>query len=240
MRVFTITSSGSAPSAETSRRGSACQTAWQREVLTGASLPVGVIFLVIMTILGLMALRVATLEERMSGNASDRSLAFQAAEAALRDAELDVQCLKYNKAPATTFRPNVGLALAGATGPTRRAPMALLQSSGLVCGHPDDVGYAKPLSLSDASVPYGTLYGGARLAGVAGQPRYLIEPFLLDSKNYYRITARGFGLDPTTQVTLQEVFRGVTAMTSFSKLVHLGRSLQGWVGRLRRCWQRPS
>ena len=63
-----------------------CPMATHRMRERGVSLVVGLIFLVVLTILGLMALRVATLEERMSGNARERSLAFQAAEAALRDA----------------------------------------------------------------------------------------------------------------------------------------------------------
>jgi type IV pilus assembly protein PilX len=178
----------------------------------GASLLISLIFLVILTILGLAALRVATLEERMSGNARDRSLAFQAAEAALRDAELDVQCLKYNKAPATTFRPNVGACISGMTGADAACTDGLCcNQSGLVCIEPSTTTTASVMQKFDASptpsVAYGTYTGAPALAGVAAQPRYLIEPFFRDSKNYYRITARGFGLGSNTQVTLQEVFK---------------------------------
>lgn len=207
MRVFTITSPGSAPSAETSRRGSACQTAWQRERERGASLLVGVIFLIIMTILGLMALRVATLEERMSGNARDRSLAFQAAEAALRDAEFDIQCKRFDGLPSA-LRP--GGCIEGATGADATCTNGLCCNlSGLVCGEPATPVYLNTaLSLSAApSVQYGAYTAAPALTGLGRQPRYLIEPFILDSKNYYRITARGFGLNPTTQVTLQTVYK---------------------------------
>jgi Tfp pilus assembly protein PilX len=45
------------------------------------------------------------------------------------------------------------------------------------------------------------------LAGVSQQPRYLIEPFVWDSQNFFRITARGFGFNATTEVTLQAVYK---------------------------------
>lgn len=53
----------------------------------GVVLIVALIMLVIMTLLGLSSIRTVLLEERMAGNTFDRSLAFQAAEAALRDGE---------------------------------------------------------------------------------------------------------------------------------------------------------
>ncbi|KIQ97139.1 PilX N-terminal domain-containing pilus assembly protein [Lysobacter sp. A03] len=53
----------------------------------GASLFVVLMLLLIMTLLGLAALRGTLLEERMSANLYDRSVSFQAAEAALRFAE---------------------------------------------------------------------------------------------------------------------------------------------------------
>jgi type IV pilus assembly protein PilX len=48
---------------------------------------VALILLVVMTLLGLSAMRSVTLEEKMAANTVDRSLSFQAAEAALREAE---------------------------------------------------------------------------------------------------------------------------------------------------------
>lgn len=54
---------------------------------SGISLIVVLMLLLVMTLLGLAVLRSTLLEERMSSNMYDRSLAFQAAEGALRDAE---------------------------------------------------------------------------------------------------------------------------------------------------------
>jgi len=53
----------------------------------GASLIVVLVLLLVMTLLGLAVLRGTLLEERMSANMFDRSLAFQQAESALREAE---------------------------------------------------------------------------------------------------------------------------------------------------------
>lgn len=58
---------------------------------SGVSLVVVLILLVVMTILGLAVMRTTLLEERMSANMYDRSLAFQQAESALREAEAAVR-----------------------------------------------------------------------------------------------------------------------------------------------------
>ncbi|HEY0661440.1 MAG TPA: PilX N-terminal domain-containing pilus assembly protein [Lysobacter sp.] len=54
---------------------------------SGVALIVVLILLMVMTLLGLASLRGTLMEERMSANLFDRSLAFQAAESALREAE---------------------------------------------------------------------------------------------------------------------------------------------------------
>lgn len=54
---------------------------------TGSVLFVGLVFLVILTALGLTAMRVSTQQERMAGNMRDRSLALESAESAMREAE---------------------------------------------------------------------------------------------------------------------------------------------------------
>ena len=64
----------------------------------GAALVVVLILLLLMTLLGLASLRGTLLEERMGANALDRSLAFQAAEAALREGEA-----RLTAAPAPVF-----------------------------------------------------------------------------------------------------------------------------------------
>jgi type IV pilus assembly protein PilX len=53
----------------------------------GAALVISLILLVIMTLLGLAGIRGITQQERMANHSLDRSLAFQATEAALRNVE---------------------------------------------------------------------------------------------------------------------------------------------------------
>lgn len=65
----------------------------------GVALIVALIMLVLMTLVGLAAIRGVTLEERMAGNTLDRSLSFQTAEDALRQGELWVEA---NKPDITT------------------------------------------------------------------------------------------------------------------------------------------
>jgi len=57
----------------------------------GAALFVSLMMLILVTILGVTGVRMVSLEEKMAGNSFDRNLAFQAAEAALREAEKYVE-----------------------------------------------------------------------------------------------------------------------------------------------------
>jgi type IV pilus assembly protein PilX len=50
---------------------------------TGAALVISLVILLVLTVLGVAGMRSSTLEERMAGNARDRHMAFEAAEAAL-------------------------------------------------------------------------------------------------------------------------------------------------------------
>ncbi|WP_299595525.1 PilX N-terminal domain-containing pilus assembly protein [uncultured Microbulbifer sp.] len=53
----------------------------------GATLIVGLIMVLLMTIVGMAAIRGSSMQELMAGNLRDRNLAFQAAEAGLRQGE---------------------------------------------------------------------------------------------------------------------------------------------------------
>ena len=57
----------------------------------GAALFVSLIFLILITLLGVAGVQTVSLEEKMAGNSYDRNLAFQAAEAGLREAEKYVE-----------------------------------------------------------------------------------------------------------------------------------------------------
>ena len=57
------------------------------------------------------------------------------------------------------------------------------------------------------AAPYGTFTGAKPIVGVSQQPEYLIELARTGTNFYYRITARGFGYSPNTQVVLQTYFQ---------------------------------
>lgn len=57
---------------------------------SGVVLAISLIILLLLTLIGLSAMQTSALEEKMVGNMRDKSLAFQAAESALRAAELSL------------------------------------------------------------------------------------------------------------------------------------------------------
>jgi type IV pilus assembly protein PilX len=69
----------------------ACRRHGPRQSQNGVALIIGMILLLVMTIIGLAGVRLANSEERMVAQTFDRTLAFQAAEAALREAEILIE-----------------------------------------------------------------------------------------------------------------------------------------------------
>lgn len=53
----------------------------------GSALFISLMLLIVMTLIGVTAMQTTVMQERMAGNVRDNNLAFQAAEAALRDGE---------------------------------------------------------------------------------------------------------------------------------------------------------
>jgi type IV pilus assembly protein PilX len=56
-------------------------------------------------------------------------------------------------------------------------------------------------------VPLGVFTGAPPVAGVSRQPEYLVELLRKGDHYVFRITSRGFGYSPSTQVVLQSYFR---------------------------------
>jgi type IV pilus assembly protein PilX len=78
----------------------------------GAVLVVALLMLLVMTILGVTAMQMSRSEERMAGNSRDVNLAFQGAEAGLRDGEGRIEPLLMvpstcSTAPCTVWRENL-------------------------------------------------------------------------------------------------------------------------------------
>lgn len=58
-----------------------------RTAQSGSALLISLVFLLLLTMIGLASIQDSTLQERMAGNERNRNLAFQSAEAALRAGE---------------------------------------------------------------------------------------------------------------------------------------------------------
>lgn len=181
----------------------------------GASLIIGLLVLIILTFLGLAAMQSSVLQERMTGNLQDHTLAREAAEAALRNAEAEI--FRGDRiSGATGFASDCN-----ATSPTLRG-LCTPASAGSPVWEDSTI-----VDWSDSASPqpymlYGSVVSATTWPNVATQPRYIIEvmPNLRDrslgapsynengSNMYqYRITAVGYGASATTRVTLQSIYR---------------------------------
>ncbi len=184
----------------------------------GAALVVVLCLVVVLLLLGASAARNAGDAEKASRGDRDRAIAFQAAEAALADAERDIaQQGKPVSARAAMLHSGVIPPGCGG-GPGNPAAG--------VCAR---VAHGKPpawrnIALADPSdqhgVPYGRYTGLAMPVGAgslpARLPRYLIEavssPLPGEDAGgggaaFYRVTAIGFGPEASTQVVLQSMYR---------------------------------
>lgn len=160
----------------------------------GAALITGLIFLIVLTMMGITAARMSTLEERMAGNLRDRALAMQAAELTLRDAERDI----LNSGRVSGI-----------------SNFVVACTNGLCYNGPG--GYANPIwtttnMTAAPSVAHGGFTGAAAIPLVSAQPRYLIEGIRKTPPGsgvtfLYRITVRAQGMNPNTVVWLQEIFK---------------------------------
>lgn len=184
----------------------------------GATLAIVLIFLVLVTLVGVTALTTTTLEERMAGNLKDQNLAFQAAESALRDAKLDIRGMVVTGGNVAKLR---SPAISGGTDFGTSSALGTCSTTGLCL--PNSLTYDQAAlnatqiltqSFKAApSVAYGTYTDAASLDNVALQPRYLIEAIKTCPPGnkcplwMYRISATGYGARVETRVTLQEVVR---------------------------------
>jgi type IV pilus assembly protein PilX len=165
----------------------------------GATLVVGLVFLAMLSLMGVAAYAVAVQEERMSGNTRDRIRAFEAAEASLRDCE----SLLGGLVTLPTFD--------GSNGMHPAPPF----------GDPQVYETIDWLTGSVRVIP--TVAGTPAVPGVAIQPRCIVEevgeitrmdltgarsmPQEVIVETVYRVTATGYGARPGTTVSLQTTFR---------------------------------
>jgi len=198
----------------------------------GFVLITALMFLIILTLLGLSSMRTNSLLERMAGYSIDRQVALQAAEAALRDAELDIS--KGRASGDTGFSDGCGNAgyykglckvniindpiWVALSDPANEEYSAWVKGvDGLSKSR--SVAYGKETGKLAYTIGSGFSTSAASQSP-AGQPRYIIEAvsfpgggslvkgFDSSSQDYiYRVTAVGFGRRGTSRVMLQAVLR---------------------------------
>lgn len=168
----------------------------------GAALITGLIFLVVLTLISLSAIKSTSLEERMAGNARDQDVAFQAAEAGVRDAMKNLAVLNNNPNAFVAGCSN-GLCL---NDPVTPVWTTITNNNQWISTKTKE--YAGTLTLDGATA-------------LSPQPRYIIElvpntvaafgSSAATGKGItsgaqltpYRITARGWGMTGQTQATVQ-------------------------------------
>lgn len=165
----------------------------------GAVLVISLILLLVMTLLGLAAMQITRMEERMAGNLRDTNIAFQGAEAGLRDAE--------NRLRDMVARPDT----------CASAPCAIpsvYERSWL----PDNLRNQGIDWWRDNALEYGDDGGEPDIQQTTEDPRVLIEDaaFIPDSltvghgppegRNFYRITAHSTGATITAQAVLESTY----------------------------------
>ncbi len=187
----------------------------------GASLIMIMIILTIISILGIAGIKISMMSERGARNDRDQQIAWEAAEAALIDAEQDIfgpaaSSRRSTFTPVTdaqAFVPGCG------TSGNSRGLCATATSGSPVWL---TAGFDFSDSSSDApSTAYGTFTGHTFATGLIGvqpvqAPRYVIEPIRdpadRDLSNpspqfVYRVTAMGFGPRKDIQAVVQMIYR---------------------------------
>ncbi len=161
----------------------------------GVVLAVTLIMLVLITLLAVSGMRSTVMEERMANNSHNKSMSFQMAETALRQAEFKLRTSANVRIVADANANSI--------------------DNVNTCMYNKD-------SIDFTAVDWSTLgisscdYTGTADDTVNGEaPEYFIEflnfnaPAMMGGEGdcFYRITARGYGPDKTSQTTLQEVYK---------------------------------
>jgi len=192
----------------------------------GASLAVSLVILAVVSILGISAAQIAIEEDKASRSDRDRQIAFQAAEAALVDAEVDIEnSPDTSRSRSHVFSKYSTIGFPGEDEPGCRAGEGSIYLG--LCRHTYKTERPAWLvanltgepSSAVNSVPYGTFTGKSFQVGQGTLPvklpRYVIELMAdhlqgesADQVSYFfRVTAIGFGAREETRVVLQTLYR---------------------------------
>lgn len=170
----------------------------------GFVLIAALIFMILMTLIGLSVANSTTVEERMARNFRDQDVAFSAAEAALRDAKLHLSgAWQWPYAPVslTAFAADCTNGLCESIYTSRAAQPI------------DTVDFYGATAPGANSRIFGAVTSTTAISGVAAQPRYMIEVVCTNKLTdppcdmVYRVTAQAQGRFASTRVVLQEIYR---------------------------------
>ena len=176
----------------------------------GSALIMGMVLLIVLTLLASVASNSSVMQEQMTGNFRDMTLAFEASENAAR----------WGEAWLTSFT-----TLNASNIPCESA-CSMGQPIWLYGNHPDDVAYRDDNWWNNFGHTYGYDPGtnadtSMRIPNVDEQPRYLMEQTFFKQENltelpptaivYYRVTSRGQGARPNSvSVVETTVVRRIT------------------------------
>ncbi|MGB7481645.1 MAG: PilX N-terminal domain-containing pilus assembly protein [Burkholderiaceae bacterium] len=191
----------------------------------GASLVVSLLMLVAVLLLGISAAQIALQGEKASRNDRDRQIAFQAAEAALMDAEMDIENSTAGNSRSALFSENPLLTnfVAGCSAGDGNTNLGLcLPAAAGAKPVWQEVDFTDANASTTKSVPFGKFTGQTLQTGAgtlpSKPPRYIIEVLNYRAAGedagsagsyFYRITAMGFGARETTQSVLQTFYRKI-------------------------------
>jgi type IV pilus assembly protein PilX len=194
----------------------------------GIALVIVLVWLMAVSLLALTAVQIGLQDQKAARSYRDREIAFQAAEAGLLDAELDIEASPDpHLSRSDLFARNSKAGFPDAVGDPCQVG-STNRHQGL-CRQSADASLPSWLQLSPpaqagigdsaAAVSYGRFTGRAMQTGggalPARLPRYLIEllPYRQAGQSaeqpdyFYRISAIGFGADVASQVVLQTFYR---------------------------------
>ena len=162
----------------------------------GAALVVGLIVLAMLSLMGIAAYMVATQEERMSGNTRDRIRAFEAAEASLRDCESLLGGI-FGTLPKFD----------GSKGMYKAPYLNEKQVYQTIDWRTDSAVRVIPTTIPDVAVQPRCIIEWLGELEVRRPSDGLGDPREIPIENVYRISAMGYGTNPSTTVNLQTMFR---------------------------------
>jgi len=171
---------------------------------SGATLTTSLLMLLVLTVLGLTGMQMSRMEERMAGNTRDINMAFQGAEAALRNGEalLRKQSTRPLDCPNSPCDSPIPVWTAGVLGEVVNRPPSWWQAG------------------AGNAIPFADAQGQQSMNGQSADPTFFIEhlgfvrtdggvEMGLDApsgRDFYQVTAQSSGASGSANIILQSTY----------------------------------